>query len=83
MIGRFFSRPQRQVVDHFGAPGSGKSTLISSVTIVILLGGWWAVTHFGLIKPLFVPSPGIVISKFNRAPSDAERPEPANQQLTG
>lgn len=31
----------------------------------------------------YLAADGIVISKFNRAPSDAERPEPANQQLTG
>jgi taurine transport system permease protein len=36
------------------------------VTIVVLLSAWWAVTEFGLVKPLFVPSPELVISKFNK-----------------
>jgi len=66
MIGNIFSARRSQVVDHYGAPGSGSSTLISSFTIVVLLGGWWAATHFGLVKPLFVPSPELVFSKFNK-----------------
>ena len=65
MIGNFFGS-RRQVVDHYGAPGSGNSTFISSVTIVALVGGWWVATQFGLVKPLFVPSPEMVISKFNK-----------------
>lgn len=66
MIKNFLSRPRRQVVDQYGAPGSGNSTLISSVTVVVLVGGWWAATRFGLVKPLFVPSPEMVLSKFNK-----------------
>jgi taurine transport system permease protein len=50
--------------DPYGAPGTGKSTLISVVTIVTILGAWWLVTELGLIRPLFVPSPGLVFSKF-------------------
>ena len=66
MIGNFFLRRTPQVVDHYGAPGSGKSTLISVVTIVVLFGSWWLVTSLGLIKPLFVPSPAMVFAKFNK-----------------
>ena len=61
-----FSRRKQQAVDQYGAPGRGNSTFISAVTIVAILGGWWIVTHLELIRPLFLPSPELVISKFNR-----------------
>ena len=54
---RLFSRRGARVVDQFGAPGQGKSTAISVVTIMVILGGWWLVTHLELIRPLFLPSP--------------------------
>ena len=58
-----FKREQ-QAKDPYGTPGTGKSTLISVVTIVTILFAWWLVTELGLIRPLFVPSPGLVFSKF-------------------
>ena len=61
-----FSRRKSEVVDQYGAPGRGKSTAISAVTIVIILGGWWLATQLELIRPLFLPAPEMVISKFNR-----------------
>ena len=61
-----FSRRTQQAVDQFGAPGSGRSTAISMVTIVLILGSWWAITQLELIRPLFLPSPEAVISKFNK-----------------
>ena len=48
----------------FGAPGSGNSTLISSVTIIGILFGWWLVTELEVVRPLFLPSPGLVYAKF-------------------
>jgi len=63
---RIFSRRKQQAIDQYGAPGRGNSTFISAVTIVAILGGWWIVTHLELIRPLFLPSPELVISKFNR-----------------
>ena len=61
-----FSRQKQQVVDQFGAPGRGNSTLISTVTIVVILGGWWLVTNLELIRTLFLPAPELVIAKFNK-----------------
>ena len=61
-----FSRRGPQVVDQYGAPGQGKSTAISAATIVLILGSWWIVTQLELIRPLFLPSPEMVISKFNK-----------------
>ncbi len=61
-----FSRRTSKVVDQYGAPGSGDATIINIVTIVVILGSWWLVTHLELIRPLFLPSPEQVISKFNK-----------------
>lgn len=50
--------------DPYGAPGSGKSTLISAVTIIGILFSWWFVTELELVRRLFLPSPGQVFEKF-------------------
>lgn len=56
----------QHTVDAYGAPGSGKSTLISIATIVTILFGWWLITYLELIRPLFLPSPEMVIAKFHK-----------------
>ena len=61
-----FSHRTSQVVDQYGAPGRGRSTAISLVTIVLILGGWWVATQLELVRPLFLPAPEMVISKFNK-----------------
>ena len=61
---RFFTPRAPQAGNLYGAPGQGASTAISVATIFVLLGGWWLVTHLELIRPLFLPSPEMVISKF-------------------
>ena len=48
----------------FGAPGSGNSTLISSVTIIAIFFAWWLATELELVRPLFLPSPEMVFAKF-------------------
>lgn len=63
--------PKREPVspagaDAYGAPGAGSSTLISVVATVALLGLWWLVTSLGLVKPLFLPSPGSIIARLQR-----------------
>ncbi len=66
LLSSLLSRRKVQNVDQYGAPGSGSSFLISTMTIIVILFAWWLVTYLELIKPLFVPSPGLVISKFNK-----------------
>ena len=61
-----FSHRTSQVVDQYGAPGRGRSTAISLVTIVLILGSWWVATQLELVRPLFLPAPEMVISKFNK-----------------
>lgn len=65
-IAALFKRRSRHGVEQYGAPGTGNSTLISVFTIAAILATWWLVTHFEFIKPLFVPPPELVISKFAR-----------------
>ena len=48
----------------YGAPGHGDSVLISTVTAVVLIVGWFVITNAGWIKPLFLPSPQAVWGKF-------------------
>ncbi len=55
---------KQQTKDPYGAPGTGKSTHISIVTIIAILGAWWLVTELELIRALFLPPPGLVFSKF-------------------
>ena len=64
MKARKLKRRAPQAGSQFGAPGQGASTAISVVTVVVLIGGWWLVTQLELIRPLFLPSPEMVISKF-------------------
>ena len=64
MRARLFRRRAPQAGRQYGAPGQGASTAISAVTVVVLLGGWWLVTHLEWVRPLFLPSPEMVISKF-------------------
>ncbi|MEZ5729131.1 MAG: ABC transporter permease subunit [Burkholderiaceae bacterium] len=64
LLGRLFrSRPSRPG-DTYGVPGQGDSLLISAITAVVLLLLWWVATTFGWIRPLFLPSPQAIASKF-------------------
>ena len=62
-LARIFGNGQ-DVKDPYGAPGTGKSTLISVVTIIAIFVAWWLVTELELIRALFLPAPGLVFSKF-------------------
>jgi taurine transport system permease protein len=48
----------------YGAPGHGDSVLISTVTAIVLIVGWFVITNAGWIKPLFLPTPQAVWGKF-------------------
>ena len=49
----------------FKVPGEGSSTAISVATVAVLLLAWFTVTHFGWVKPLFLPSPQAVWLQFS------------------
>ena len=48
----------------FKTPGEGSSVGISIVTVIALLGLWFAATNLGWVKPLFLPSPQAVFQQF-------------------
>jgi taurine transport system permease protein len=48
----------------YGLPGQGRSTTISVITTLALIGLWFLITNMGWIKPLFLPSPQAVWDKF-------------------
>lgn len=47
--------------------GEGSTLVINIASIVILLLLWWATTHLGWIKPLFLPKPEAIWSAFRQA----------------
>ncbi len=50
--------------DAFGDPGQGSSLAISMITALTLIGIWFIATTLGWVEPLFLPSPGAVVSRF-------------------
>lgn len=48
----------------YGVPGQGDTSWLSVLTIVALIAIWWFITAMGWVKPLFMPSPGAIITKF-------------------
>lgn len=48
----------------YGAPGEGMSGHISLITALVLFGLWLLSTEMGWVRPLFLPSPLLVWSKF-------------------
>ncbi|MCC6517834.1 MAG: ABC transporter permease subunit [Tabrizicola sp.] len=50
----------------YGVPGQGNTFWLSVASVLALLVLWWLVTALGLVKPLFVPSPQLVLAKFGQ-----------------
>ena len=48
----------------FKIPGEGSSAFVTTVTIVVMLLGWFVVTNMGWIKPIFLPSPQATYQQF-------------------
>lgn len=81
MVQPVFELPQRQLGQPLvpNRPGGlgGRATryrsnpwLIRGVVLLATVAGWWLVTRLGLIRPLYLPSPGSVWEAFLRANSD-------------
>ncbi len=64
LLERFLREPPAAPGEAYGAPGTGRSVHISVVTVIALFLLWWAVTRAGLIKPLFLPPPGAIVTRF-------------------
>lgn len=50
----------------YGVPGQGNTFWLSVASVAVMLFVWWLVTTLGLVKPLFVPSPQLVLAKFGQ-----------------
>ena len=48
----------------YGVPGQGDTLWLSALSIAGIIFVWWLVTTMGWVKPLFLPSPQAVLSKF-------------------
>jgi taurine transport system permease protein len=48
----------------YGVPGHGNTLWLSALSIAFFLFIWWLVTFMGWVKPLFVPAPMVIVSKF-------------------
>jgi taurine transport system permease protein len=48
----------------YGVPGQGDTMWLSAASIAFFIFVWWLVTYMGWVKPLFVPSPGAILTKF-------------------
>jgi taurine transport system permease protein len=48
----------------YGVPGQGDTLWLSLLSIGFLIFVWWLVTAMGWVKPLFIPSPGAIVTKF-------------------
>ncbi|AQS48030.1 taurine ABC transporter permease [Thioclava nitratireducens] len=54
----------------YGVPGQGNTLWLSIGSILFFFFVWWLVTFMGWVKPLFVPSPMAIVSKFLSVWSD-------------
>ena len=48
----------------YGVPGQGSTFWLSLGSIALFFFVWWLVTAMGWVKPLFVPSPMAIVTKF-------------------
>ncbi len=64
--GRWYRAARQGAEDTYGVPGRGGSAPVSVASALALLLLWWCVTELGLVRPLFLPSPGAVLSRFVR-----------------
>lgn len=64
LLMRLFARKAAAPGQVYGAPGHGDSGMISTITAIVLIAGWFVITNAGWVKPLFLPSPQAVWGKF-------------------
>ena len=48
----------------YGVPGQGSTIWLSLASIAVFFFVWWLFTAMGWVKPLFVPSPMAIVTKF-------------------
>lgn len=55
---------QEKKIVSYGIPGEGRVIKINIITVLVILLVWYLCTKFGVIKPLFLPSPSSIFQKF-------------------
>jgi len=65
------SGKQKPKTTRYRRLGEGSGVAATLISISSLLGLWWVSTHFGWVKPLFLPKPEAIWSAFLQA-SDGE-----------
>jgi taurine transport system permease protein len=69
-------KPPALKTSRFKLPGEGSSVVISIVTVLALIGAWFAITEAGLVKPLFLPKPQSVFQQFMEYVTGAANDKP-------
>lgn len=64
VLGRLARARPTRPGEIYGVPGQGEAMWLSACSIGLFLFVWWLVTYMGWVKPLFVPSPMAIVTKF-------------------
>jgi taurine transport system permease protein len=59
--------PQKLKTSRYRIMGEGSSLVMNVASIASFLAAWWIATHFGWIKPLFLPKPEAIWGAFVQA----------------
>jgi len=55
--------PATERISRYAAPGEGRTTALSVVTMVALFALWWVASHLRWLPPLFLPTPETVFTR--------------------
>lgn len=66
----------------YGVPGQGNTIWLSATSIGLFFFIWWLVTYMGWVRPLFVPSPFTILTKFISIWNDGFTGTPFLEHLT-
>ena len=59
--------PQKLKTSRYRIMGEGSSLVMNVASVAFFLAAWWIATHFGWIKPLFLPKPEAICGAFVQA----------------
>ena len=64
MLSRLFRAAPAAPGQTYGVPGEGRTLFVSVIAVISAIILWQLVTATGLVKPLFLPGPVVVVEKF-------------------
>lgn len=62
--GRPASKPHKLL---FGITDQQPSYCISAFTLILIVSAWFLISHYGFVRPLYLPSPEAVLNRFSEA----------------